>query len=145
VPEWYLLPFYAILRAIPDKLGGVIALASTLLVLFAVPWLDTSKVRSARFRPIYKQLFWIFVADVIILGWVGGNPAEGWFITIGQLATAYYFLHFLVLLPIVGKLESPTPLPDSIATAVLEENKRKRARKLPQVGVQLSPSGGGHH
>ncbi|MBM3507193.1 MAG: cytochrome b [Alphaproteobacteria bacterium] len=149
VPEWYLLPFYAILRAVPDKLGGVIALALALLVLFAVPWLDTSKVRSARFRPIYKQLFWIFLADVLILGWVGGSPPEGMFITIGQLATVYYFVHFLVLLPIVGKLESPTPLPDSIATAVLEENKRKKARKLPQVGVAPSAShgassGGGH-
>ncbi len=144
VPEWYLLPFYAILRAIPDKLGGVMALAAALLVLFAVPWLDTSKVRSARFRPIYRQLFWILVADVFLLGYIGGSPAEGIYIPIGQLATAYYFAHFLILLPIVGKLESPKPLPDSIATAVLEENKRKRARKLPQVGVQPT-SAGGHH
>ena len=68
VPEWYLLPFYAILRAIPDKLGGVIALALAIFVLFVVPWLDTSKVRSARFRPVYKQLFWILVLDVFVLG-----------------------------------------------------------------------------
>ena len=121
VPEWYLLPFYAILRAIPDKLGGVIALAAALLVLFAIPWLDTSKVRSARFRPIYKQLFWILVLDVIVLGWVGANPPEGAFIAIGQIATVYYFAHFLVLMPVVGRLESPRPLPDSIATAVLAQ------------------------
>lgn len=119
VPEWYLLPFYAILRAIPDKLGGVVVMVGSLAVLFAVPWLDTSRVRSARFRPIYKQLFWILVADTLILGWVGANPPEGAFISIGRLATAYYFLHFLVLLPLVGKLESPRPLPDSIAAAVL--------------------------
>ena len=122
VPEWYLLPFYAILRAIPDKLGGVIALATALLVLFIVPWLDTSKVRSARFRPIYKQLFWVLVADTLVLGWIGRMPPEGAYVVIGQLATAYYFLHFLVLLPLVGKLESPKPLPDSIAGPVLAES-----------------------
>ena len=121
VPEWYLLPFYAILRAVPDKLGGVIALAAAILVLFVVPWLDTSKVRSARFRPIYKQLSWVLIADVLVLGWVGKNPPEGAFVLIGQLATTYYFVHFLVLMPVVGKLESPRPLPDSIAGAVLKD------------------------
>ena len=121
VPEWYLLPFYAILRAVPDKLGGVIALAAAILVLFVVPWLDTSKVRSARFRPIYKQLSWVLIADILVLGWVGKNPPEGAFVLIGQLATIYYFVHFLVLMPVVGKLESPRPLPDSIAGAVLKD------------------------
>ena len=125
VPEWYFLPFYAILRAIPDKLGGVIGMAGALVVLFAVPWLDTSKVRSARFRPIFRVLFWVFVLDVILLGWLGKQAPEGVLVLIAQLATGYYFLHFLVLLPLVGKLESPRPLPDSIATAVLEENRRK--------------------
>jgi quinol-cytochrome oxidoreductase complex cytochrome b subunit len=125
VPEWYFLPFYAILRAIPNKLGGVIGMAGALIVLFAVPWLDTSKVRSARFRPIFRALFWVFVLDVVVLGWVGKSPPEGMFVLLGQVATAYYFLHFLVLLPLVGKIESPRPLPDSIATAVLEENRRK--------------------
>ena len=124
VPEWYLLPFYAILRAIPNKLGGVIAMAGALVVLFAVPWLDTSKVRSARFRPIFKWLFWVFVVDAIVLGIVGAHPPEGAYVPIGQIATAYYFLHFLVLMPVIGKLESPLPLPDSIATAVLAKGKR---------------------
>ncbi len=120
VPEWYLLPFYAILRAVPDKLGGVIALLAAFLVLFIVPWLDTSKVRSATFRPIYKQLFWILVLDILVLGWIGKSPPEGYYVIIGQLATAYYFIHFLILLPIIGKLETPNPLPDSIAGSVLE-------------------------
>ena len=124
VPEWYLLPFYAILRAVPDKLGGVIAMAGALVVLFAVPWLDTSKVRSARFRPIFKWLFWVFVVDAIVLGIVGAHPPGGAYVPIGQIATAYYFLHFLVLMPVIGKLESPLPLPDSIATAVLAKGKR---------------------
>ncbi len=119
VPEWYFLPFYAILRAIPDKLGGVAAMFGSILILFVLPWLDTSKVRSARFRPIYKQVFWLLVVDAIVLGWVGANPPEGKFILIGRLATAYYFLHFLVLMPLIGKLERPRPLPESIATSVL--------------------------
>jgi len=119
VPEWYYLPFYAILRAIPDKLFGVIAMFSSILLLFALPWLDTSKVRSARFRPIYKQFFWLLVIDAVVLGYVGANPPEGAFILIGRLATTYYFLHFLVIVPIVGWLEKPKPLPESIASAVL--------------------------
>ena len=126
VPEWYFLPFYAILRAVPDilfipaKLAGVIAMGGSIFVLFLLPWLDTSKVRSTRFRPIYKQFFWFFVADIIILGWVGANPAMGYFLIIGRLATAYYFIHFLVILPLVGFIERPHPLPESIAEPVLE-------------------------
>ncbi|MFQ5533927.1 MAG: cytochrome bc complex cytochrome b subunit [Sphingomonadales bacterium] len=126
VPEWYYLPFYAILRAIPDKLGGVIAMFSAILILFALPWLDTSKIRSARFRTWYKQLFWILVADVLLLGYVGANPPEGNFILLGQLATAYYFLHFLVILPIIGRLEPTKPLPESIAQAVLAKEQTKQ-------------------
>jgi ubiquinol-cytochrome c reductase cytochrome b/c1 subunit len=129
VPEWYFLPFYAILRAIPNKLGGVIGMAGALVVLFAVPWLDTSKVRSARFRPIFRVLFWVFVLDVVLLGWLGKQPPEGILVVTAQFATAYYFLHFLVLLPLVGKIESPRPLPDSIATAVLAENRRTHGTK----------------
>ena len=125
VPEWYFLPFYAILRALPNKLGGVALTALSLVVLFALPWLDTSKVRSARFRPIYKQVFWLLVIDVIVLGWVGANPPMGKFILIGRLATAYYFLHFLVIIPLVGKLERPRPLPESIATPVLKGDAAK--------------------
>jgi len=118
VPEWYFLPFYAILRAVPDKLGGVILMFGAIFVLFLLPWLDTSRIRSARFRPIYKQLFWIFVLDCLILGYVGAMPPEGIWIIIGQLATAYYFLHFLVLLPLIGWFERPRPLPNSISEAV---------------------------
>ena len=127
VPEWYFLPFYAILRAItfdifwiiPAKLGGVIAMFGSIAVLFLLPWLDTSRVRSARFRPIYKWLFWVFVVDCVILGYVGANPPEGWLPTIGLLATIYYFTHFLIILPLLGKLERPLPLPDSINKPVL--------------------------
>ena len=121
VPEWYFLPFYAILRAIPDKLGGVIAMFSAIFVLFLLPWLDTSKVRSATFRPIYKKLFWLFVLNALILGWVGSKPAEGIYIIISRLATLYYFIHFLILLPLLGKLEKNRPLPQSIGKPVLAE------------------------
>ncbi|MCX7354829.1 MAG: cytochrome b N-terminal domain-containing protein [Alphaproteobacteria bacterium] len=127
VPEWYFLPYYAILRSIPDKLLGVIAMFGSLLILFVLPWLDTSKVRSARFRPIYKKLFWVFLADCIILGWVGYNPPEGHFIVIGQIATAYYFLHLLVIMPIVGKVERTRPLPDSISAPVLKGAHKEKA------------------
>ena len=126
VPEWYFLPFYAILRAItfdiliiPAKLGGVIAMFSAVLILILMPWLDRSKVRSARFRPLYKQFFWIFVADCILLGVVGGNPPEGYWIPIGQAATAYYFLHFLVIVPLLGKFENTLTPPESISASVL--------------------------
>ncbi len=134
VPEWYFLPYYAILRAVPDnfigswigfvlvdaKLAGVIAMFGSILVLLLVPWLDTSKVRSARYRPIYKWFFWILVVDCIVLGWVGANPPEGKFIAIGRLATAYYFAHFLILMPLLGKFERPLPLPASISEPVLK-------------------------
>jgi ubiquinol-cytochrome c reductase cytochrome b/c1 subunit len=120
VPEWYLLPYYAILRSIPNKLMGVILAFGSIFLLFVVPWLDTSPVRSARFRPIYKWVFWLLVIDVIALGWVGANPPEGLVVTVGQIATLYYFVHFLILFPVLGKLERPRPLPLSIATAVLQ-------------------------
>ena len=119
VPEWYFLPFYAILRAIPDKLFGVIAMFASLLILFVLPWLDTSKVRSARFRPVYKMLFWAFFIDCIILGYLGGKPPEGIFIVAGRMATAFYFLFFLIL-PFIGWFERPKKLPESISTVVLD-------------------------
>jgi quinol-cytochrome oxidoreductase complex cytochrome b subunit len=119
VPEWYFLPFYAILRAIPDKLGGVIAMGLSIGVLFLLPWLDTSRVRSSTFRPVFKWFFWLMVVDMGILGYVGAMPAEGIWIIIGRLATAYYFLHFLILLPLIGWFERPRPLPDSMAKPVL--------------------------
>jgi ubiquinol-cytochrome c reductase cytochrome b/c1 subunit len=121
VPQWYFLPFYAILRSVPNKLAGVIAMFSAVAILFAVPWLDRSKVRSAKFRPIYKWVFWLLVIDAIALGWVGANRPEGIYILIGRSATLYYFVHFLILLPFLGRFERPLPLPTSISTPVLLE------------------------
>ena len=120
VPEWYFLPFYAILRAIPDKLFGVIGLFAAIFVLFILPWLDTSKVRSCRYRPVYKWLVLLFTLDVIFLGWLGAKPAEGIYVTLSRLASVWYFLHFLVLTPLVGFLEKPLPLPPSISEKVLK-------------------------
>jgi len=120
VPEWYLLPYYAILRSVPDKLGGVVLMFGSIFILFALPWLDFSKVRSARFRPIYKVLFWIFLVDCVALGWVGAQRPEGLALIVGQVATTYYFLHFLVLVPLVSRFETPRPLPASISEPVLK-------------------------
>jgi ubiquinol-cytochrome c reductase cytochrome b/c1 subunit len=118
VPEWYFLPFYAMLRSVPNKLGGVGVMFSSILVLFFLPWLDTSRVRSARFRPIFRQLIWVWVASCIVLGAVGAHKPEGIWVVIGRVGTLYYFLHFLVILPLLGKLERPLPLPESISVAV---------------------------
>ena len=119
VPEWYFLPFYAILRAIPDKLGGVVAMFAAIFVLFVLPWLDTSRVRSATFRPIYKQMFWLFVIVCLVLGWCGAKPAEGIYLTVSRVATFLYFA-FFALLPFIGWFERPRPLPESINAAVLK-------------------------
>ncbi len=119
VPEWYLLPFYAILRSVPDKLGGVILMFSAIFILFVLPWLDTSKVRSAVFRPIYRQFFWILVIDVLMLGYVGAMPAEGIYLVLARVGTIYYFLHFIVVLPVVGLLEKTDPIPMSISEPVI--------------------------
>jgi quinol-cytochrome oxidoreductase complex cytochrome b subunit len=119
VPEWYFLPFYAILRSVPNKLFGVVLMFGSILILFVLPWLDTSKVRSATFRPIYKWFVFVLLIDCMILGWVGANKPEGMFVTIGRLATFYYFFHFLILIPFLGWFERPRPLPTSISTAVL--------------------------
>ncbi len=119
VPEWYFLPFYAILRSVPNKLLGVVLMFGSILILFVLPWLDTSKVRSATFRPIYKWFVFVLLADCVILGVVGANKPEGIYVTIGRLATFYYFFHFLILIPFLGWFERPRPLPTSISTAVL--------------------------
>ena len=95
VPEWYFLPFYAILRAIPNKLFGVAGLIGAIVVLFLVPWLDTSRVRSTRYRPIYKWFFWAFVITCVALGYLGSQPPEGVYLILGRIFTAYYFLFFL--------------------------------------------------
>lgn len=121
VPEWYFLPFYAILRSIPDKLLGVIAMFAAILILFVLPWLDFSKVRSARFRPVYKLFFWAFLLNGILLGYIGAMPPEGKYLIIGRIATTYYFLHFILIVPLIAKYEKPLPLPESIATSVLRK------------------------
>ncbi len=131
VPEWYLLPYYAILRSVPNKLLGVILAFGSIFMLFLVPWLDTSPVRSARFRPVYKWIFWLLVLAVLALGWVGAHPPEGIVVTIGRIATFYFFLHFLVLFPLLGKLERPRPLPTSIAAAVLGDGHALGAADAP--------------
>jgi quinol-cytochrome oxidoreductase complex cytochrome b subunit len=139
VPEWYFLPFYAMLRAvtfdigipftgiviIDAKLGGVIAMFGSLIVLFFLPWLDTSPVRSGRFRPIFKQFFWIFVFVCLILGYCGSQTADAkaFGVPLGLVSligTGYYFFFFLVILPVIGKLERPKPLPTSISEPVLK-------------------------
>ena len=119
VPEWYLLPFYAILRSVPDKLGGVILMFGSIFILFVLPWLDTSKVRSAVFRPMYRYFYWIFVVDVLLLGYMGAMPAEGIYLLLARIGTLYYFLHFIVVLPVVGLLEKTDPVPMSISAPVL--------------------------
>jgi quinol-cytochrome oxidoreductase complex cytochrome b subunit len=105
VPEWYFLPFYAILRSIPDKLGGVVAMISAILVLFLLPIINTSEVRSSRFRPVFRSAYWFLVSDFILLGWVGQKPVESPFIEVGMVATAFYFIFLLVLVPLIGILE----------------------------------------
>src|SRR6266403_4890303 len=122
VPEWYLLPYYAILKSIPNKLLGVSAMAASILVLLVVPWLDTSPVRSARFRPVFRVFFWILVADCVLLTYAGGKPPEGTWLFLTRIGAAYYFLHFLVVLPLVAKFERPLPLPFSISEPVLSRS-----------------------
>jgi quinol-cytochrome oxidoreductase complex cytochrome b subunit len=105
VPEWYFLPFYAILRSIPHKLGGVIAMFAALLVLFLLPYLNTSEIRSSSFRPIHRQFFWLLVLDYFVLGWIGGCAPETPYLEIGQIATFFYFFYFLFIIPFLGILE----------------------------------------
>ncbi len=114
VPEWYFLPFYAILRSIPNKLAGVVAMISSILILFALQWLDKSPVKSLAYRPLSRFFFWIFIADSLLLGYIGGQPAEGNLAMVGTFATFYYFTHFLLIIPLASKFESTCPLPGSI-------------------------------
>jgi ubiquinol-cytochrome c reductase cytochrome b subunit len=104
---------------VPDKLGGVILMFGAIFILFVLPWLDTSKVRSAVFRPIYRQFYWIFIIDVLMLGYMGAMPAEGIYLVLARVGTIYYFLHFIVVLPVVGLLEKTDPIPMSISEPVL--------------------------
>ena len=151
VPEWYFLPFYAILRAftgdlvipftnvvlVEARLLGVIGMFGSILVWFILPWLDKSPVRSGSFRPMFKKSFWGLVVTMIVLTICGGAPAEQPYILISQLATAYYFLHFLVILPIVSQIEVPKPLPYSITEAVLGGDPKSATAPAPE-----APSGG---
>ncbi|MBN8944290.1 MAG: cytochrome b/b6 [Rhizobiales bacterium] len=134
VPEWYFLPFYAILRAItfdvnlviltiPSKLGGVLAMFAAIAVLAFLPWLDTSKVKSTAYRPLHKQFFWAFVVVCVMLGWLGSKPPEGIFPMLSLIFTGLYFAYFLVALPLLGLFETPKPLPASIADSVLGKAK----------------------
>src|SRR4051795_2997782 len=125
VPEWYFLPFYAMLRAIDfdvnlgiltinSKLAGVTTMVSAILIWCFMPWLDTSKVRSTAYRPLYKQFFWVFVLVCVLLGWLGSKPAEGGYTIAAQVCTLYYFAHFLIVLPLLGFFQKPPPLPNPI-------------------------------
>jgi len=105
VPEWYFLPFYAILRSIPDKLGGVAAMGGAIVILLFLPILNTSKIRSSKFRPIFRFLYWFWVADFIILGWIGQKPVESPYIEVGVFATIFYFVFLLILIPVIGVVE----------------------------------------
>lgn len=105
VPEWYFLPFYAILRSIPNKLGGVLAMGGAIVILLLIPFINTSEVRSATFRPIYRKLYWFIVADFLLLGWIGQAPVEKPYVMIGQVGTAFYFFYFITLLPLSGIVE----------------------------------------
>jgi ubiquinol-cytochrome c reductase cytochrome b subunit len=126
VPEWYFWPFYAILRAftvdflfIPAKLLGVLAMFGSIALLFFLPWLDTSPVRSGNYRPLFKKFFWFgLIPCIIVLGYCGVMPAEGIYILMGQIAAAYYFAHFLIILPIISRIEKTLPLPNSITESV---------------------------
>lgn len=127
-PEWYYLPFYAILRSIPDKLIGVVAMFGSILILLFLPWLDTSRVRSGKYRPIFKLEFWVFVLVCIGLGFIGSRPPDESlkrfgldipYLFFGQVLTVYYFAHFFIFLPLMGLLEKPNPLPNSISEDVL--------------------------
>lgn len=126
VPEWYFLPFYAILRAIDfnilfidSKLGGVIFFGGSIVILFFLPWLDTSKTRSGNFRPLFRPFYWLFVINFIALTYLGAQPAEGIYVILSKLCTAYYFIYFLVVLPVLSRIETPRPLPKSISESVL--------------------------
>ncbi len=134
-PEWYFWPFYAILRAftanvfgVPAKLIGVIAMFAAIALLFFLPWIDKSPVRSTTYRPLYKKFFWALVVDVLILGWMGKSPAEQPYVWISQIAGMYYFAHFLIILPIVSAMERPLPLPNSITESVLTKYNARHAQ-----------------
>ena len=140
VPEWYFLPFYAILRAVPNKLAGVVAMFGAIGVLFALPWIDTSKVRSMRYRPSARLFFFLFILVCIVLGFCGANEPDkqvipgvagfqlmdsnlNSFVWLSRFATLAYFGYLVLVMPILGLVEKPLPTPESISTPVLTEKK----------------------
>ena len=122
VPEWYLLPFYAILRAVPDKLMGVLLMFGSIVVLFFLPWLDTMKVKSARYRPLYKIFFLFFVIFCLLLGYLGAKPPEGIYLFLSRVSTIYYFAFFLVIMPILSRIEKPSPMPIGISNPAINSS-----------------------
>jgi ubiquinol-cytochrome c reductase cytochrome b/c1 subunit len=122
VPEWYYLPFYAMLRSIPNKLAGVLVMFSSILILVFLPWLDAAKTRSCKYRPLAKQFFWMFVIVCILLGYLGSQPPEGIYVIAGRILTVCYFAYFLIVLPLLSVIETPRATPNSIADAVLAKS-----------------------
>ena len=118
VPEWYLSPFYAILRAVPDKLLGVLAMFGAIGILFILPWLDRSPVRSAHYRPMYRIFYIVFIINMLALGYLGVQNAEGIYIILGRTCTAWYFIHFLIIMPLLNVIETPKALPKSISDPI---------------------------
>src|SRR5207245_2328512 len=118
-------PFYAMLRSIPNKLAGVVVMFSSILILVFLPWLDTAKTRSCKYRPLAKQFFWIFVIVAVLLGYLGAQPPEGIYVIAGRILTFCYFAYFLIVLPLLSRVEKPRPLPNSIADDVLAKSGRK--------------------
>jgi len=133
VPEWYYLPFYAMLRSIPNKLAGVVVMFSSILILVFLPWLDTAKTKSCSYRPLAKQFFWIFVIVGILLGYLGAQPPEGIYVIAGRVLTFCYFAYFLIVLPLLSRVEKAKPLPNSIADDVLAKTGRKTAPMVSTV------------
>lgn len=143
VPEWYFLPFYAMLRAITfdigpisAQLGGVLVMFGAIIILFFIPWLDTSRVRSTSYRPMYKIFFWIFAFNAVFLGWLGSRPAEGIYPLLSLIGTIYYFGHFLIVMPVLGLVEKPLKLPNSITEAVLAKSGSKVTPKSATVASE---------
>jgi ubiquinol-cytochrome c reductase cytochrome b/c1 subunit len=141
VPEWYYLPFYAILRSIPNKLAGVIGMFSAIVVLVFLPWLDSAKTRSSKYRPLAKQFFWMFVVVCIGLGYLGAQPPEGVYVVLGRILTFCYFAYFLIVLPLLSRIERPRPLPNSIADDVLAKTGSKRT-PMVSTAIALALAGG---
>jgi ubiquinol-cytochrome c reductase cytochrome b/c1 subunit len=141
VPEWYYLPFYAILRSIPNKLAGVIGMFSAIIVLVFLPWLDSAKTRSSKYRPLAKQFFWMFVVVCIGLGYLGAQPPEGVYVVLGRILTFCYFAYFLIVLPLLSRIERPRPLPNSIADDVLAKTGSKRT-PMVSAAIALAVAGG---